>query len=83
MLFCLENANQMNVMFVRCPYTSNCSLSYGIDKDNLNEDAQAQGIRFRSGIRTIYTHLATMQNLKPDTKYCKKLFELDRKLMRI
>ena len=59
-------------MWVRCPYTSNCSLSYGASQLSLDQDAQVQGIRFRSGIRTIYTHQATMQNLKPDTKYCKQ-----------
>lgn len=56
-------------MWVRCPYTSNCSLAYGERKDILDQDAQVHGIRFRSGIRTIYTHQATMQNLRPDTKY--------------
>lgn len=61
----------MTLMWVRCPYTSNCSLAYGERKDSLDQDAPVHGIRFRSGIRTIYTHQATMQNLRPDTKYCR------------
>ena len=70
-----DNANEMNVMWTRCPYTSNCSLAFGERKDNLDQDAQVHGIRFRSGIRTIYTHLATMQHLRPDTRYCISLIE--------
>lgn len=64
----------MHAMWIRCPFTSNCSLSYGENKNSLNQDAAVNIIRFRSGIRTLYTHQATMQNLKADTKYCKSKF---------